>query len=179
VESLYRNKQETRVLQGVYCTGSVCELVEHDRITNEELLELDVDILIPAALEGVIDTENVDRIRAPIIAEVANGPIAGEVDERLREREILVLPDVLTNAGGVTVSYFEWVQNRQGYPWTLEEVRSRLENVLSQAFHEIWHLAAADDLSVRSAAYVVALRRIAEAIEAHGTQEYFGTRAAP
>ncbi len=172
VESLYQHKQQTRQLQG-YCEGSVCELIDHDRITNEELLELDVDLLVPAALEGVIGPDNVDRIRAPIIAEVANGPIVGEVDERLHERGILVLPDVLVNAGGVTVSYFEWVQNRQGYPWTLEEVRERLEEVLTRAFDETWTIVEGEKVSPRSAAYRLALRRIAEAIETQGTHEYF------
>jgi glutamate dehydrogenase (NADP+) len=173
VESLQHHKEETRRLAGVYCEGSVCEIVEHDRITNEELLELDVDLLIPAALEGVIGPHNADRIRAPVIAEVANGPIIGEVDQRLRERGIVVLPDVLTNAGGVTVSYFEWVQNREGYPWTLEQVRSRLEEVMARAFEEAWDLSTAENLSVRRAAYTLALRRIAQAIESQGTREYF------
>ncbi len=173
VESLHHYKETTRKLSGVYCEASVCELVDHKRITNEELLELPVDLLVPAALEGVIGPENVDRIRAPIIAEVANGPIVGEVDARLHERGVLVLPDVLVNAGGVTVSYFEWVQNREGYPWTLEQVHTRLEEILSRAFEEIWDLSLREDRSVRSAAYILALRRIAEAIETHGTQEYF------
>jgi glutamate dehydrogenase (NADP+) len=174
VESLYQHKQETRELRGVYCEGSVCELIDHSRISNEELLELDVDLLVPAALEGVIGPENVERIRAPIVVEVANGPVVGEVDERLHERGILVLPDVLVNAGGVTVSYFEWVQNRQGYPWTLDEVRSRLQEVLTRAFEETWHIVEHEKVSPRSAAYRLALRRIAEAIESQGTQEYFG-----
>jgi glutamate dehydrogenase (NADP+) len=104
---------------------------------------------------------------------VANGPIIGEVDQRLRERGIVVLPDVLTNAGGVTVSYFEWVQNREGYPWTLEQVRSRLEEVMARAFEEAWDLSTAENLSVRRAAYTLALRRIAQAIESQGTREYF------
>ena len=174
VESLYQHKQETRELRGVYCEGSVCELIDHDRISNDELLELDVDLLVPAALEGVIGPANVERIRAPIVVEVANGPVVGEVDERLHERGILVLPDVLVNAGGVTVSYFEWVQNRQGYPWTLDEVRSRLKAVLTRAFEETWHIVEHEKVSPRAAAYRLALRRIAEAIESQGTQEYFG-----
>jgi len=174
VESLHQHKQETRELRGVYCVGSVCELIDHERISNEELLELDVDLLVPAALEGVIGPENVERIRAPIVAEVANGPVVGEVDERLHERGIVVLPDVLVNAGGVTVSYFEWVQNRQGYPWTLDEVRGRLQDVLTRAFEETWHIVEHEKVSPRAAAYSLALRRIAEAIESQGTHQYFG-----
>jgi glutamate dehydrogenase (NADP+) len=108
------------------------------------------------------------------VAEVANGPVVGEVDERLHERGIVVLPDVLVNAGGVTVSYFEWVQNRQGYPWTLDEVRSRLEEVLTRAFDETWHIVEHEKVSARAATYRLALRRIAEAIRSQGTQEYFG-----
>lgn len=176
VESLYTNKHATRELRGVYCEGSVCELVEHERIRNEELLELDVELLVPAALEGVIGPENVDRIRAPLIAEVANGPVVGEVDARLRERGVVVIPDVLVNAGGVTVSYFEWVQNRQGSVWPLAEVRTRLGELLGRAFHDIWDHSREQDVSLRSAAYHLALRRIADAVEAHGTQRYFGSQ---
>ncbi len=176
VESLQQNKLGSRELRGVYCTGSVCELVEHRRVSNEELLELDVELLIPAALEGVIGPHNAERIRAPLIAEVANGPVASDADSLLRDRGIVVLPDVLTNAGGVTVSYFEWVQNRQGYAWTLEEVRARLEEVLVRAFGQIWEIHRDEDASVRSAAYTVAMRRIGEAIESHGTQKFFRDR---
>jgi glutamate dehydrogenase (NADP+) len=173
VESLYRNKQDTRELRDVYCTGSVCELVGHEQISNDELLALDVDLLIPAALEGVIDTHNVDRIRAPLIAEVANGPITSDAELRLNERGTLVLPDVLTNAGGVTVSYFEWVQNRQGYAWTLDEVRERLEEVMVRAFDEVWRIHTDEEVPLRAASYRLALRRIADAIASHGTREFF------
>ena len=173
VESLYQHKQETRKLKGVYCEGSLCELVDHQKISNEELLELDVELLIPAALEGVIDATNVERIRAPVIAEVANGPIEGSVDAAIRDKDITVLPDVLTNAGGVTVSYFEWVQNRQGYAWNLEDVRDRLEQMMSKAFTVIWDIHVKESVSVREAAYTVALRRIGEAIEAQGTRSFF------
>ncbi len=173
VASLFQGKLQTRKLRGVYCEGSVCELIDHEEISNEELLELDVDILIPAALEGVIGPWNVDRIHAPIIVEVANGPILGQVDEQLTEAGKLVLPDVLANAGGVTVSYFEWVQNRAGYYWTLDEVRSRLAEIMTRAFGEIWDLYEAEKSSLRSAAYTLALRRIAETVEAHGTREFF------
>jgi glutamate dehydrogenase (NADP+) len=173
VASLHQGKLQTRKLRGVYCEGSVCELIDHEEISNEELLELDVDILIPAALEGVIGPWNVDRIHAPIIVEVANGPILGQVDEQLFESGKLVVPDVLANAGGVTVSYFEWVQNRAGYYWTLEEVRSRLSEIMTRAFGEMWDHYEAEKTSLRSAAYTLALRRIAEAVEAHGTREFF------
>jgi glutamate dehydrogenase (NADP+) len=178
VESLHRAKEASRVLRGVYCRESVCELVEHERITNEELLGLDVDVLVPAALENVIGAHNADRIRARVVAEVANGPVSGEADERLHERGVTVLPDVLTNAGGVTVSWFEWVQNRQGWPWTLDEVRGRLAEVMGRAFAEVWRIAEAEKLSLRGAAYALGLRRIAEAIESQGTREWFAGRDA-
>jgi glutamate dehydrogenase (NADP+) len=148
-------------------------LIEHQKITNTELLELDVDLLVPAALESVITPENAGRIRAPLIAEVANGPITSDADAALRERGVVVLPDVLTNAGGVTVSYFEWSQNRQGYAWTLSEVRERLAATLSKAFESIWSIHESEPMSLRDAAYTLALRRIGEAIEAGGTHDYF------
>jgi glutamate dehydrogenase (NADP+) len=173
VESLHQIKEDSRELRGVYCKGSVCEKVDHDKISNEELLGLDVEMLIPAALEGVIHKDNVDRVKAPYIVEVANGPISGVVDNVLRERGTVVVPDVLANAGGVTVSYFEWVQNRQGYRWELEEVRSRLAETMEGAFDRVWATAQHDDLSLRTAAYVLAIRRIAEAIMCHGSREYF------
>lgn len=173
IESLHRHKLDTRELRGVYCEGSVCELVDHEKISNAELLELEVEMLIPAALEGVITEENAARIKAPVIVEVANGPIVGDVDGLLEERGTVVLPDVLANAGGVTVSYFEWVQNRQGYGWRLEEVRSRLEEMLTAAFAEIWSVHESEGRSMRAATYAVAMRRIAAAVEAGGTREYF------
>ncbi|MCB9535150.1 MAG: Glu/Leu/Phe/Val dehydrogenase [Myxococcales bacterium] len=173
IDSLYHTKQESRQLKGVYCEGGICELVDHQKISNEELLELDVDILVPAALEGVITSKNVDRIKARTIAEVANGPLESAADGPLHERGITVLPDVLTNAGGVTVSYFEWVQNRQGYPWTLDEVRGRLADVMNAAFDAIWAYREEHGVSTRAAAYAVSLKRIANAISMQGTQEYF------
>jgi len=173
VEALHQRKQETRTLEAAYCEGSVVEVADHQTISNEDLLELDVDLLIPAALEGVIRPDNAERIRAKVIAEVANGPVVSEADAILRERNVEVLPDVLTNAGGVTVSYFEWVQNRSGFPWTLEEVRSRLEEVLSRSFKDVWRIREHEKTSLRQAAYVLALRRIAEAVESQGTAEYF------
>ena len=173
VASIYQEKQRTRVVRGVYCEQSVCEIIEHDVISNEELLELDVDILIPAALEGVITKSNAAAIKAKYIVEVANGPILSDADPMIEANGIEVVPDVLANAGGVTVSYFEWVQNQQGFSWTLEEVHTRLQAIMSESFSKVWELAEERQLSLRSAAYAVAIRRIGEALEAHGTRDYF------
>lgn len=173
IESIWHEKQESRRLRGVYCEQSVCQFVHHQLISNEQLLKLDVDILIPAALGGVINEENASGIRAPVIVEVANGPVLNKVEEILTGNDIMVVPDVLANAGGVTVSYFEWVQNRAGYAWSLDEVRSRLAEIMTRAFNEVWSLAEQEDRSLRSAAYALAFRRIGEAVTAHGTREYF------
>jgi glutamate dehydrogenase (NADP+) len=173
IDSLWAEKQATRKMRAVYCEQSVCQLIEHREISNEELLALDVDLLVPAALEGVITASNVDSIRAATIVEVANGPIETEAEQLLDQRGVTVVPDVLANAGGVTVSYFEWVQNRSGYPWTLDEVRQRLEKYMDQAFERVWQIAADEQQTLRNAAYSAALRRISEATSAHGTREYF------
>ncbi len=173
IESIWAQKIKTRQVQAVYCEHTVCELVEHQKISNAELLELDVDLLIPAALEGVITTKNAADIKATHIVEVANGPTLCEAENILLAQGKLILPDVLANAGGVIVSYFEWVQNRSGYAWSLEEIRTRLEEVIVKAFNEVWHTSMHEERSLRSAAYTMALRRIGDAVAAHGTREYF------
>ena len=173
VESIYEEKQRSRVIRAVYCDQSVCEIVAHDGISNEDLLSLDVDILIPAALEGMINQNNAVSIKAKYIVEVANGPILSGADPIIEENGILVVPDVLANAGGVTVSYFEWVQNRQGLKWSLKEVHDRLEKIIVDAFNTVWNLSQERKLSMRNAAYAVAIGRIGEAVEAHGTRDYF------
>jgi len=173
IHSLWQEKQRSRELQAVYCDGSVCHTVEHEKITNEQLLALDVDILIPAALENTITDGNVINIRAPWIVEVANGPITPAAEESLERRGILIVPDVLANAGGVLVSYFEWVQNRAGYPWTLETVRERLQEKIGKAFNAVWELHTHEERSLRNAAYTIALRRIEEALVIHGSKGYF------
>lgn len=175
VASIHEEKQRSRRVRAVYCEQSVCEIVEHDAISNDDLLALDVDILIPAALEGVITKDNAARITAPYIVEVANGPVMSAADSILEQKGTIVVPDVLANAGGVTVSYFEWVQNLQGFKWTLEEVHARLQAIMVTAFGEIWELASERQISVRNAAYALAIQRIGEAIEAHGTRDYFGS----
>ena len=173
VESVWQQKQATRQLQAVYCNGSVCEMVEHSNISHEELLALDVDLLIPAALENSITLDNVHGIRAKWIVEVANGPITTDADAILDAKGIVIVPDVLANAGGVTVSYFEWVQNKACYPWTLDEVRQRLNDKLNAAFDEIWDYQQNSGGSLRSAAYAKALHRIKNVIDVRGTKAYF------
>jgi len=173
IESIWTQKIKVRQVQAVYCEHTVCELVEHQKISNEELLELDVDLLIPAALEGVITENNASNIKATHIVEVANGPVLRKAENIMLEQGKTVLPDVLVNSGGVIVSYFEWVQNRSGYAWTLEEVRSRLEEMIVAAFNEVWHTSMHEERSLRSSAYTIGLGRIGAAVDAHGTREYF------
>jgi len=141
-----------------------------EQITGDQLLELDVDLLIPAALGGVITRKNAERIRAPVIIEAANAPIDPEADDILHHRGITILPDILANAGGVTVSYFEWVQNLQFYRWGLNRVRQELEAGLSRAFDLVWQEARIHNCSLRTAAYIIAIRRVKAATELAGHQ---------
>lgn len=138
------------------------------KISNEELLELDVDVLIPAAIGGVITADNASKIRAKIIVEAANSPVDSQADDILDQKEILVLPDILANAGGVTVSYFEWVQNRQFYHWELDRIRHNLEAKLSQAFESVWQMSHDHKVNLRTAAYMLAIERVRKAIELAG-----------
>ncbi len=175
IPSLVHVKNESRRLRAVYCEGSVCEAIDADSITNEQLLELEVDLLIPAALENQITCDNVRRVKAPVIVEVANGPITSEADRTLNETGVLVVPDILANAGGVTVSYFEWVQNRSGYYWTLDDVQSRLHAIMSREFNAVYDLMEQKQIDMRTSAYVVALNRIGEAIASQGTFRFFAS----
>jgi glutamate dehydrogenase (NADP+) len=173
IPSLMRAKNEMRQLQAMYCHGSVCEVLPATTISNEELLELEVDILIPAALENVITEANAARIKAPIIIEVANGPVTGAGDERLSADGKLVVPDILANAGGVTVSYFEWVQNKMGYYWEVEEVQQKLQALMAREFRFIYQYGAERTIDLRTAAYAHALNRIGDAIQSLGTENWF------
>jgi glutamate dehydrogenase/leucine dehydrogenase len=149
-------------------TGSVVGFPGAKPISNEELLELKVDVLVPAALENVITKKNADNIQAKIIGEAANGPTIPEADEVLYQKKIVVLPDILANAGGVTVSYFEWAQDIQGFFWSLKEVNDRLERVMVQSYEAVRKEAEARKINNRTAAYVVAINRVVNAIQLRG-----------
>jgi glutamate dehydrogenase (NADP+) len=173
IPSIVRYKESNRRINAVYCEGSVCSVVEHRTISNEDLLALDVDILIPAALENQITDANAHQIQAKYIFEVANGPITSAADEILNRSETLIFPDILVNAGGVTVSYFEWVQNRSGLYWSETEVYTQLKQRMVTATEEIWEISQKQGISLRTAGYVLALGRISEAITAKGTRDYY------
>ncbi|KTD64610.1 Glu/Leu/Phe/Val family dehydrogenase [Legionella shakespearei] len=173
VPSIIHVKNSSRQVKAVYCKGSVCELVEATHISNEELLELDVDILIPAALENQITLKNAANIKAPVIVEIANGPTTVDADLILKEKGILVVPDILANAGGVTVSYFEWVQNKTGYYWALEKIHHQLQEIMSREFTNVYQLIEFYKTDMRTAAYIHALKRYEEAVVAQGTHGYF------
>ncbi|MCA9234883.1 MAG: glutamate dehydrogenase [Planctomycetales bacterium] len=161
------NAQGLEVMNAIRYANSHEHLLEGyadgERITNEELLALDVDVLIPAAIGGVITADNVDTVKAPVIIEAANEPIRPEANDALEERGVVVVPDILANAGGVTVSYFEWAQNRQYYRWNLDRVRQELDRVLSQAFEEVWDVSKERKISLRTAAFLLGIKRVAKA----------------
>jgi glutamate dehydrogenase (NAD(P)+) len=148
--------------------GSLAGLKETEQITNEELLTLDVDILAPCALEQVITEQNAADVKASIICEGANGPVTPAADAILEDRGVLILPDVLANAGGVVVSYFEWVQGLQEYFWKEAEVNAKLNDIVSRAFDETWETAERRKLPMRVAAYGLAVQRVAEATITRG-----------
>jgi glutamate dehydrogenase (NAD(P)+) len=141
---------------------------EAELLPGEDLLSLDVDLLIPAALGGVIHEGNVDKIKARLIIEAANGPTLPSADETLFEAGVTVLPDILANAGGVTVSYFEWVQNRQHYRWSLDRVRQELDRTMSDAFERIWQESVKTNTDLRTASFMLAINRVRRATELAG-----------
>jgi len=139
-----------------------------EKIPSNALLELDVDLLIPAALGDVLTKDNAGKVRAKTIIEAANGPVDPEADAILSANKVMILPDILANAGGVTVSYFEWVQNRQHYRWSLDRVRQELERTLGEAFENVWQQSASNDISLRTAAFMLAIARVLRATELSG-----------
>jgi len=162
-------KAKNGSLSGCFCSNGVCDMSSGKVISNEELLELPVDILVPAALENVINEKNADKIKAKVVVEMANGPITPEADEILTKKGIIVVPDIFANSGGVSVSYFEWVQNLYGYYWETEEVESKLETLMNNAFDKIWdkylELKSKNKTTIglRLATYILAVERILEA----------------
>jgi glutamate dehydrogenase (NAD(P)+) len=151
------------LLKHVGQTGSVKGFEHGTGISNEELLAADVDVLIPAALGNVLTAKNAKDVRARLIIEAANNPTTADADAIFEQNNILVVPDILANAGGVTVSYFEWVQNRQHFKWELAEVRKRLERIMTDSFDRVWKIAAEKDVSLRTAAYVLGIGRVGRA----------------
>jgi len=166
VERLFAAKQGAGL-------GSLAGADGISAIAPDDIVGIDCDVLVPAALEDLIHEGNAGSVTAKVVVELANGPITPEADAILKDKGVAVLPDILANAGGVTVSYFEWVQNRQGYYWTVAEIHDRLKASMEAEGRVIWEIARDRGITLRSAAYVHALGRLAEAIEAHGTQQFF------
>src|SRR5437763_201529 len=149
-------------------TGTLAGFRGAEAISNDELLLLECDVLAPCALEQVITPENADKVRAKVIVEGANGPVTPTADEILEDKGIVVLPDILANAGGVVVSYFEWVQGLQEYFWKEAEVNAKLNDIVTRAFNETWAVHESRGVSVRMGAYGLAVRRVAEATTTRG-----------
>jgi glutamate dehydrogenase/leucine dehydrogenase len=149
-------------------TGSVVGFPGAKSVSNEELLASKVDILIPAALENQLTAQNADKVQAKLVAEAANGPTLPEADTALFQKKVTVLPDILANAGGVTVSYFEWAQDIQGFFWSLQEVNERLERVMVRSYADVHKVAVERKVHNRTAAYVLAIQRVVDAIRTRG-----------
>ncbi|MDI9644297.1 MAG: Glu/Leu/Phe/Val dehydrogenase [Candidatus Verstraetearchaeota archaeon] len=149
-------------------TGSVLNFPGSRNISNEEVLEMDCEVLIPAALEGQVNGNNADRINAKLIAEGANGPITPEGDEVLYQKGVMVIPDILANAGGVSTSYFEWVQNLQNYYWSIDDVRNKLDDLMVKAFNNVFEKASKYQVDMRMGAYVCAVDRVVKAMKLRG-----------
>ena len=162
-EKTLKCKEAKGKIAGCYCTGSVCDASFGKKITNEQLLKMKVDILVLAAVEDVISKENAPKIKAKYIIEMANGPITLEALTILDKRKILSVPDILVNAGGVVVSYFEWLQSKEKKRWQRKEVINKLSKILEKAFNEVWKLSKKEKINLRKAAYLLAIARVAKA----------------
>ena len=170
---VYKAKHQGDSVTSLYCDNSVCDEAQMaaddaELIDNDTILSLDTDVLVCAALDNQIREDNADTINARIVVELANGPVTPEADAILAERDITVLPDILANAGGVTVSYFEWVQNQSGWYWTAQDITSALTSIMHTGFSDVWRTADAYDVPLRIGAYVLGLQRIHAASAARG-----------
>jgi len=166
-------KESNKPMSAMYCEGTVCDQrrLEKDQaevLTNEKLLESECDILIPAALDNQITEENAPRIKARVILELANNPTTPEADEILNAKGVIIVPDILTNAGGVTVSYLEWVQGLGQFYWTKEKVLAELKEIMRRSFNDVWKISQEKKLSMRKAAFLLAVQRIVEAMKSRG-----------
>ncbi len=173
VPKIHEYKQKGGSLRGNFCEGDTCDIDHMSRekvriVSNEELLQLDVDVLVLAALDGVIHEENADKIKARTILELANGPITPQADDILEKKGITVIPDILANAGGVTVSYFEWVQNRSGDIWEEDFVNEKLKKVMDNAFRDLLFIHENYKTSYRQSAFILGIERIVNALELRG-----------
>ena len=162
---LYREKglDPEAITRHVHEAGTVAGYEKADAITNDELLELECDVLVPAAIEGVITVKNADQVKAKVVCEAANGPITFEADKVLTDNGLFIVPDILANSGGVTVSYFEWVQDIQAYFWSEDEVNDRLRMIMEKAFDSVYELATEKGLTMRQAAHWIGVGRVADA----------------
>ncbi|MDH3326274.1 MAG: Glu/Leu/Phe/Val dehydrogenase [Gammaproteobacteria bacterium] len=167
--SVHNYKMKNGTLSGAPSNGTLKEM------TNQELLIEACDILIPAALENQITADNASKIQARIVCELANGPVTPAADKILCENGTIVIPDILANSGGVIVSYFEWVQNKAGYYWSLAEVHSKLKERIEPEARTIWKISLEKNVDMRTAAYIHALERLSKAVTAHGTKAYFSS----
>ncbi len=170
VDAVARHKSESGTVAGFGKDNGV------EKLSNEEILALDCDILVPAAMPDQITSENAGNVSAKVILELANGPVGVDADEKLREKNIDVIPDILANAGGVTVSHMEWVQNRLGESWEADRVAKRLDGKMRKAARQVGEIRSEKEVDFKTAAYIIALKRLCEAGTARGTSDTFATR---
>lgn len=164
-EETLKCKQRRGKISECYCRGSVCDLSYGKQIDNEELLKTEVDVLVPAAVEDVVNESNASEIKAKYIIEMANGPITAKAKVILKEKGVVVIPDILANSGGVTASYFEWLQAKQNDPYKKEDVLNNLSEILGKAFDRVWQIAKEKKIDLKDAAYISAVLRVAQEVE--------------
>ena len=160
IQKIMACKTEEGSVKECYCVNGKCQTNSSAQITNDQILELPVDILVPSALENVINENNMRNIKAKIIVEMANGPITEKAREYLSSKGVVIIPDVLANAGGVAVSYLEWVQGKQGYWWSKDEVFKKLENIMKIAFSAVWERSKSKKIDLKSSAFEIAIERL-------------------